>query len=98
MNKTELIDAIAAKTSLPKTVATKALGGVIEAIEEALEGGDEVTLVGFGTFYVAKRAARNGRNPQTGATIKIPATQAPRFRAGKGFKERVCEKKSHKKK
>ncbi len=89
MNKQELIDAVAQKAALTKTDAAKALDAVTEAIAEALEKGDEVRITNFGTFGVAKRAATTGRNPRTGATIKIPASKQPKFRAGKGLKDAV---------
>lgn len=87
MNKSELIDAIAAEADISKAAATKALDGVISAVTKALKEGDTVTLVGFGTFYVGERAERSGRNPKTGETIKIPAARSPKFRAGKALKD-----------
>ncbi|HJV06917.1 HU family DNA-binding protein [Paludibacterium denitrificans] len=87
MNKSELIDAIAAEADLSKAAAAKALDGVVAAVTEALKKGDTVTLVGFGTFYVGERAERSGRNPKTGETIKIPAARSPKFRAGKALKD-----------
>ena len=89
MNKSELIDAIAASADLSKASAGNALDATLKAIEEALSTGDQVTLVGFGTFAVKKRAARTGRNPQTGAQIQIKAARVPGFKAGKGFKDAV---------
>ena len=89
MNKSELIDAIAAQADISKAAAGRALDGALEAVKDALQKGDMVTLVGFGTFYVGKRAARNGRNPRTGKTIKIAAASLPKFRAGKSLKEAV---------
>ncbi len=89
MNKSELIDAIAASANLSKVDAGKALDGMVKAIEGALKAGDSVTLVGFGTFSVKERAARSGRNPKTGATIDIPATKVPGFKAGKGLKDSI---------
>ncbi|MFO1380743.1 MAG: HU family DNA-binding protein [Chitinivorax sp.] len=89
MNKSELIDAIAGQADISKAAAGRALDGALEAVKEALQKGDMVTLVGFGTFYVGKRAARNGRNPRTGKTIKIAAASLPKFRAGKSLKEAV---------
>ncbi|MBL1432216.1 MAG: DNA-binding protein HU [Gammaproteobacteria bacterium] len=89
MNKSELIDAIAESADLSKAAAGRALDGAIEAISGALKGGDQVTLVGFGTFSVKQRAAREGRNPQTGATIQIKASKSPAFKAGKTFKDAV---------
>lgn len=87
MNKSELIDAIAGHAGLTKADAGKALDGMIAAIEGALKAGDSVTLVGFGTFSVKERAARSGRNPKTGATIEIPASKVPGFKAGKNLKD-----------
>lgn len=89
MNKSELIDAIAASAGIPKSAAARALDGALEAIEKALKKGDMVTLVGFGTFYVGKRAARTGRNPRTGEVIKIKAAKVPKFRPGKALKDAV---------
>jgi len=91
VNKSELIDAIAEHAELSKAAAGRALDGALDAVKEALQKGDMVTLVGFGTFYVGKRAARNGRNPRTGKTIKIAAASLPKFRAGKSLKEAVQE-------
>ena len=87
MNKTELVDAIAKSAGLTKVDAAKALDATTKAVENALKAGDEVRLVGFGTFSVAKRAATTGRNPRTGAEIKIPASKAPKFKAGKLLKD-----------
>jgi DNA-binding protein HU-beta len=89
VNKSELIDAIAASADISKAAAGRALDGAMAAIKKALKKGDMVTLVGFGTFYVGKRAARSGRNPRTGASIKIKAAKVPKFRAGKGLKDSV---------
>ena len=89
MNKSELIDAIAEKGGLSKTDAGKALDATIASITEALKSGDTVTLVGFGTFSVRDRAARSGRNPQTGETIQIAAATIPAFKAGKALKDAV---------
>ena len=89
MNKTELIESIATATDLPKTTAGKALDALTDAITTALKNGDSVSLVGFGTFAVKERAAREGRNPQTGATLKIAAAKLPGFKAGKGLKDEV---------
>jgi DNA-binding protein HU-beta len=89
VNKSELIDAIAASAQISKATAGKALDATMEAVTNALKKGDMVTLVGFGTFYVAERAARNGRNPRTGETIKIKAAKMPKFRAGKSLKDAV---------
>ncbi len=87
MNKSELIEAIAQNADISKAAAGKALDGMVEAVTAALKGGDTVTLVGFGTFYVGERAARNGRNPKTGAPLKIAAARTPKFRAGKALKD-----------
>ncbi|BEV70937.1 MULTISPECIES: HU family DNA-binding protein [unclassified Paludibacterium] len=87
MNKSELIDAIAAQADISKAAAAKALDGMIASVTDALKKGDTVTLVGFGTFYVGERAARSGRNPKTGETIKIAAARSPKFRAGKALKD-----------
>ena len=90
MNKSELIDAIADKGGLSKADAGKALDAAIASVTEALKAGDTVTLVGFGTFSVKERAARTGRNPQTGATLEIKASKVPSFKAGKGLKDSVA--------
>ena len=87
MNKSELIDSIASSAELSKASAARALDGMMVAITEALKNGDMVTLVGFGTFYVSERAAREGRNPRTGETIEISSAKVPKFRPGKSFKE-----------
>lgn len=89
MNKTELIDAIAADADLSKAAAGRALEAAVKAVQTALKKGGTVTLVGFGTFYVGKRAARNGRNPRTGAAIKIKSAKVPKFRAGKALKDAI---------
>ena len=89
MNKSELIDAIASSAELTKADAGRALDATIAAITASLAAGDAVALVGFGTFSVRKRAARQGRNPQTGATIKIKASKNPGFKAGKALKDAV---------
>ncbi len=89
MNKSELIDAMAESADISKAAAGRALDGAIDAISAALKGGDQVTLVGFGTFSVKERAAREGRNPQTGETIQIKASKSPAFKAGKAFKDAV---------
>lgn len=88
-NKSELIDQIAKAAGLSKAAAGRALDATTEAITKALKKGDLVTLIGFGTFYVGKRAARSGRNPRTGATINIKAANSPKFRAGKSLKDAV---------
>jgi DNA-binding protein HU-beta len=87
MNKTQLVDAIAKNTQLTKTSVEDVLNLAIETIKKSVKKGDDVTLVGFGTFTKSKRKARAGRNPQTGNEIKIPAMTVPRFRAGKEFKD-----------
>ena len=89
MNKGELIDVIADDAGLSKADATRAVDAVITAITKALKKGDQVALVGFGTFAVKKRAARQGRNPRTGETIQIAASQVPGFKAGKALKDAV---------
>ncbi len=89
MNKNELIGAVAEASGLSRTDATKAVEGVFGAIESALKKRDEVRLVGFGTFSVAKRKASTGRNPRTGEPMKIKASSAPKFKAGKGLKDAV---------
>lgn len=87
MNKTQLVDAIAKQTQATKTSVEEVLNATFETIKKAVKKGDDVTLVGFGTFTKSKRKARSGRNPQTGKEIKIPAMIVPRFRAGKEFKD-----------
>lgn len=87
MNKQEMVEAIAKKADLPKAQAEAALKAFIETTKKTLKKGGEVQLIGFGTFCVAKRAARTARNPQTGETIKIKATKLPKFKPGKAFKE-----------
>lgn len=89
MNKSELIDAVASAADLTKASAGRAVDATVAAITAALKSGDTVTLIGFGTFKVSKRAAREGRNPRTGATLKIAARKAPAFTAGKALKEAV---------
>jgi len=89
VNKSELIEQIAKSADISKAAAGRALDATVSAVKASLKKGGEVSLVGFGTFYVAKRAARNGRNPQTGATIKIKAAKVPKFRAGKALKDAV---------
>ena len=84
-----MIDQIATSADLSKAAAGRALDATIAAVQAALKKGGTVTLVGFGTFYVGKRAARAGRNPRTGASIKIKAAKVPKFRAGKGLKDAV---------
>ena len=87
MNKTELIDHIAATAEIPKVTATRALEAVLAAVTTTLKDSGSVTLAGFGTFTVGKRAARNGRNPRTGDEIRIAAAQVPKFKPGKAFKD-----------
>lgn len=89
MNKTELVSSVAEKTELTKKDAEKAVNAIFASIEEALAKGDKVALVGFGTFEVRERAARKGRNPQTGAEITIAAAKVPAFKAGKALKDAV---------
>ena len=89
MNKSELIDALAAKTDLTKADAGRAIDGLTEIITEALAKGDTVSLIGFGNFSVGERAARTGRNPKTGAELKIAASKAPKFSAGAKLKAAV---------
>ena len=89
MNKSELIDQIAKQADISKAAAGRALEAAIGAIKTSLKRGGMVTLVGFGTFYIGKRAARSGRNPRTGAAIKIKAARVPKFRAGKELKDAV---------
>lgn len=89
MNKTELVEAVAESADLSKAAAGRAVDGVIDAITDSLKKGDSVSLVGFGTFQVKDRAARTGRNPQTGKEIQIPAAKVPGFKAGKGLKDAV---------
>ena len=92
MNKTELVDAIAKQAGLSKKDSEAALKAFTDTVGKALKKGDKVQLVGFGTFEVSKRAAREGRNPQTGATMKIKASKAPKFKAGKALKDLVNKK------
>lgn len=89
MNKSELVNAIAAKSGLSKKNSEAALNAMLSAVEEALVAGEKVVLVGFGTFEVKQRAERKGRNPQTKEEIVIPASKAPVFKAGKGLKDKV---------
>lgn len=89
MNKNDLVTAVSNSSGLSKSDAAKAVDGLFDAITGALQGGDEVRLVGFGTFSVADRAASEGRNPRTGETIQIPASKQPKFKAGKGLKDSV---------
>ncbi|MDR2924570.1 MAG: HU family DNA-binding protein [Azoarcus sp.] len=89
MNKTELVEAIAERAEVSKATAAKVLNAATDSIMSVLKKEEDVTLVGFGTFYVSERAARAGRNPRTGKAIKIAAAKTPRFRAGKGLKDAV---------
>ncbi|MBB5210679.1 MULTISPECIES: HU family DNA-binding protein [Microbulbifer] len=89
MNKSELIEAIAASADIPKAAAGRALDAMVDSITDALKQGDQVALVGFGTFAVKERAARTGRNPRTGDPIEIAAAKIPNFKAGKALKDAV---------
>lgn len=89
MNKAELVSAIADKTSLSKKDAEAAIKAFTEVVAEELKKGEKIQLVGFGTFEVSERAARTGRNPQTGKEMKIPASKAPKFKAGKALKDSI---------
>ena len=89
MNKTQLVEVVALKSGLKKKEAEAAVNALVEAVGEALKAGDKVQLVGFGTFEVKGRAAREGRNPKTGETIKIAASKRPVFSAGKALKDSV---------
>lgn len=89
MNKSELIEAVAQSADLSKSAATRAVDAFVSSVTDALKEGDQVTLVGFGTFTVRERAARSGRNPRTGASIRIPASKVPGFKAGKALKDAV---------
>ena len=98
MNKSELIDVAAVEADISKAAAGKTLDAIVGAITKAVVEGDSVTLIGFGTFSSAKRAARAGRNPQTGKELRIAAATVPKFKAGAGFKAAVAGKKAAKKK
>ncbi len=89
MNKTELVAAVAEQAEISKKDAEKALKAFVDVVTEQLKAGDKVQLVGFGTFEVSERAAREGRNPQTGETMKIAASKAPKFKAGKVLKDAI---------
>jgi len=89
MNKSELIDTVASSADISRADASRAVDAVLDTVTESLRKGDSVTLVGFGTFEVRERAARSGRNPQTGETIQIKASKSPAFKAGKAFKDAV---------
>ncbi len=92
MNRTELVDVIAKKADLSKKDADAALKAFVDTVGAQLKKGDKIQLVGFGTFEVSKRAARTGKNPQTGESIRIPASKAPKFKAGKALKDLVNKK------
>ena len=87
MNRNELVDTVSGKTDMKKSEASKAVDAVFDAIADALKGGDEVRLVGFGTFSVASRAASEGRNPRTGEKIQIAASKQAKFKPGKGLRD-----------
>jgi DNA-binding protein HU-beta len=89
VNKSELIDAISSNAEISKAAAGRALDATVSAVKQALKTKDSVTLVGFGTFYLGERAARTGRNPRTGKSIKIKAAKVPKFRPGKGLRDAV---------
>ncbi|SEM14590.1 HU family DNA-binding protein [Halomonas daqiaonensis] len=89
MNKSELVEAIAASADIPKAAASRALDAMVDTVTDSLKKGDSVSLVGFGTFQVKERAARTGRNPQTGQPIEISAAKVPSFKAGKALKDSV---------
>ncbi len=89
MNKSELIDAVANAADMTKADATRAVDAFVQVVTDALKDGDQVTLVGFGTFLVRDREARQGRNPRTGETIQIAASKVPAFKAGKALKDAV---------
>ncbi|MCG5031463.1 HU family DNA-binding protein [Mesosutterella sp. OilRF-GAM-744-9] len=93
MNRQELVDRVAAAENLPKAQAARILETVLTAVKETVKSGDKLTLVGFGTFKLQERPARTGRNPSTGAEIKIPATKVPKFVPGAAFKAAVNEPK-----
>jgi DNA-binding protein HU-beta len=93
MTKAELVEAVAKSANLPKGQAEKAVGAFIDSVSGALKQGDRVTLVGFGSFEVASRQARTGRNPQTGKEINIAEAKVPKFRPGKALKDAVASKK-----
>lgn len=97
MNKSELIEATAKAADISKAAAERALSAILDSVVKAVSKGDTVTLVGFGTFKSAKRAARTGKNPKTGEPLKIAATTVPKFSAGAGFKAAVAGKKAKKK-
>lgn len=90
MNKSDLVDAVAAESGLTKADAAKAVDALFNAVTEALKKGDEVRLVGFGTFAVSERAARTGKNPRTGEPLEIAASKQPKFKPGKALKDAVA--------
>ncbi|MGV9535044.1 HU family DNA-binding protein [Streptosporangium sandarakinum] len=94
MNKSQLIDAVAEHAELPKAVVAKVLSATFDVVPLAVAAGDPVTIPGFGTFETVERAERTGRNPQTGAELRIPASKAPKFRPGGAFKVLVADSKS----
>ncbi len=89
MNKSEFVEAVAENADIPKSTAQKAVDAVVDVIGDTLKQGDQVSLVGFGTFLTRKREARQGRNPRTGETINIAASRVPSFKAGKALKDNV---------
>lgn len=89
MNKTEFVDAVAERADVPKSDAAKIVDALVDVVGEQLKSGEQITLVGFGTFLVSKREARKGRNPRTGEEIDIPASNVPRFKPGKALKETI---------
>ena len=89
MNKADLIEQIAQAAEISKSAAERAVDALVNSVKTSLRKGDDVTLVGFGTFYAGKRAARTGRNPRTGAEVKIAAARLPKFRAGKALKDAI---------
>ena len=93
MNKGELIEALAGETDMPKAAAARAVDAILGIVTKKLSKGEDVVITGFGTFTVARRAARKARNPQTGAAMKVPATRVPKFRAGATLKAAVAPKK-----
>jgi DNA-binding protein HU-beta len=89
VNKAEMIDEIAQAAEISKSAAERAIDALVGAVKTSLKKGDDVTLVGFGTFYPSERAARTGRNPRTGETLQIAASRVPKFRAGKALKDAI---------
>ena len=89
MNKTEFVDAVAEKADVQKSDAAKIVDSMVDVIGDTLKNGDQITLIGFGTFLVSKREARKGRNPRTGEEIQIAASNVPRFKPGKALKESI---------